>query len=229
MKRIVSILILAYPILVFADKNYFKDDTSIEGEIIDYKGNYITFKVGNINDIHFGNRKYIIKEIDIQTFIFDMDYVYMATDSKGEIIAQRRGQDELIIGTNEELYQYKAKADAKVDFNSGLKWVGISTAAFIGGLYVGDDNSLDKGWLMGSAVAFAAPIYIIHKIPVDNSRLYTLSTKNEKHPNAYRTAYEKEIRKQRLKSVSLGTGYSTVALGVIAAVAVVSIMAMFAH
>ena len=51
----------------------------------------------------------------------------------------------------------------------------------------------------------------------------------EKHRNAYRTAYEKEIRKQRLKSVSLGTGYSTVALGVIAAVAVVTIMAMFAH
>ena len=48
MKRIVSILILAYPILVFADKIYFKDDTSIEGEIIDYKGNYITFQVGNI-------------------------------------------------------------------------------------------------------------------------------------------------------------------------------------
>ena len=225
MKRIVSILILAYPILVFADKIYFKDDTSIKGEIIDYKGDYITFKVGNINDIHFGNRKYIIKEIDIQTFIFDMDYVYMATDSKGEIIAQRRGQDELIIGTNEEQYQYKAKADAKVDFNSGLKWLGISTAAFIGGLYVG----LDKGWLMGGAVAFIAPIVAVYATPVDNSRLYNLSTKNEKHRNAYRTAYEKEIRKQRLKSALLGTGYSTVALGVIAAVAVVTIMAMFAH
>jgi len=209
MKRIVSILILAYPILVFADKIYFKDDTSIEGEIIDYKGNYITFKVGNINDIHFGNRKYIIKEIDIQTFIFDMDYVYMATDSKGEIIAQRRGQDELIIGTNEEQYQYKAKADAKVDFNSGLKWSGISTAAFIGGLYVGDDNLLDKGWLMGGAVAFIAPIAAVYLTPVD-MRLANLSTKNEKHRNAYRTAYEKEIRKQRLKSALLGTGYSTV-------------------
>ena len=224
MKRIVFILILAYPILVFADKIYFKDDTSIEGEIIDYKGDYITFKVGNINDIHFGNRKYIIKEIDIQTFIFDMDYVYMATDSKGEIIAQRRGQDELIIGTNEEQYQYKAKADAIEDFDSGLKWLGISTAAFIGGLYVG----LDKGWLMGGAVAFIAPIAAVYLTPVD-MRLANLSTKNEKHRNAYRTAYEKEIRKQRLKSALLGTGYSTVALGVIAAVAVVTIMAMFAH
>ena len=129
----------------------------------------------------------------------------------------------------ESIVQKLAKADAKEDFNSGLKWAGISTAAFIGGLYVGDDNSLDKGWLMGSAVAFAAPIYIIHKIPVDNSRLNNLLTKNEKHRSIYRTAYEKEIRKQRLKSVSLGTGYSTVALGVIAAVAVVTIMAMFAH
>ena len=213
MKRIVSILILAYPILVFADKIYFKDDTSIEGEIIDYKGNYITFKVGNINDIHFGNRKYIIKEIDIQTFIFDMDYVYMATDSKGEIIAQRRGQDELIIGTNEEQYQYKAKADAIEDFDSGLKWLGISTAAFIGGLYVGEDNLLDKGWLMGGAVAFIAPIAAVYLTPVD-MRLGNLSTKNEKHQNAYRTAYEKEIRKQRLKSALLGTGYSTVGCGV---------------
>jgi hypothetical protein len=213
MKRIVSILILAYPILVFADKIYFKDDTSIEGEIIDYKGNYITFKVGNINDIHFGNRKYIIKEIDIQTFIFDMDYVYMATDSKGEIIAQRRGQDELIIGTNEEQYQYKAKADAIEDFDSGLKWLGISTAAFIGGLYVGEDNLLDKGWLMGGAVAFIAPIAAVYLTPVD-MRLGNLSTKNEKHRNAYRTAYEKEIRKQRLKSALLGTGYSTVGCGV---------------
>ena len=144
------------------------------------------------------------------------------------------GQDDSIIGSNDVQYQEQAKADAMEDFDSRLKWLGISTAAFIGGLYVGlymdkDDNLQDKGWLMPIAVAFAAPIYIIDKIPVDNSRLYTLSTKNEKHRNAYRTAYEKEIRKQRLKSVSLGTGYSTVALGVIAAVAVVTIMAMFAH
>ena len=229
MKRIVSILILAYPILVFADKIYFKDDTSIEGEIIDYKGNYITFKVGNINDIHFGNRKYIIKEIDIQTFIFDMDYVYMAIDSKGEIIAQRRGQDELIIGTNEEQYQYKAKADAIEDFDSGLKWLGISTAAFIGGLYVGEDNLLDKGWLMGGAVAFIAPIAAVYLTPVD-MRLGNLSTKNEKHQNAYRTAYEKEIRKQRLKSALLGTGSSTGAVVACAAVAVVAFaMGWFPH
>ena len=125
----------------------------------------------------------------------------------------------------ESIVQKLAKADAKEDFNSGLKWLGISTAAFIGGLYVG----LDKGWLMGGAVAFIAPIYIIHKIPVDNSRLYTLSTKNEKYRNAYRTAYEKEIRKQRLKSALLVTGYSTGAVGAYAAVAVVTIMAMFAH
>ena len=228
MKRIVSIFLLTYPILLFADKIYFKDDTSIEGDIIDYKENYITFKLDNINDVQYPKGS-VIKMIDSQTIQFSMEYVYMATDSDGEIIAMRTGQDETTIGTNEIQYQEKAKADAKEDFNSGLKWSGISTAAFIGGLYVGDDNSLDKGWLMGSAVAFAAPIYIIHKIPVDNSRLYTLSTKNEKHRNAYRTAYEKEIRKQRLKSVSLGTGYSTVALGVIAAVAVVTIMAMFAH
>tara|TARA_B100001750_G_C15115321_1_gene402231 strand:- start:285 stop:476 length:192 start_codon:yes stop_codon:yes gene_type:complete len=62
MKRIISIILLAYPILLFAEKIYFKDDTSIEGEIIDYKGNYIIFEVSNINDIHFGYKKYIIKD-----------------------------------------------------------------------------------------------------------------------------------------------------------------------
>ena len=36
--------------------------------------------------------------------------------------------------------------------------------------------------------------------------------------NTYRTAYGKEIRKQRLKYTLLGTGCSTVALGVYAAV-----------
>ena len=138
------------------------------------------------------------------------------------------GQDDSIIGSNDVQYQEQAKADAMEDFDSRLKWLGISTAAFIGGLYVGDDNLLDKGWLMGGAVAFIAPIAAVYLTPVD-MRLANLSTKNEKHRNAYRTAYEKEIRKQRLKSALLGTGYSTVALGVIAAVAVVTIMAMFAH
>ena len=115
----------------------------------------------------------------------------------------------------ESIVQKLAKADAKEDFNSGLKWSGISTAAaFIGGLYLFPNN----GFFIGSTVAFAAPIYIIDKIPVDNSRLNTLYTKNEKHRNAYRIAYEKEIRKQRLKYTLLGTGCSTVALGVYAAV-----------
>ena len=140
------------------------------------------------------------------------------------------GQDDSIIGSNDVQYQEQAKADAMEDFDSRLKWLGISTAAFIGGLYVGDDNSLDKGWLMGGAVAFIAPIAAVYLTPVDNSRLYNLSTKNEKHRNAYRTAYEKEIRKQRLKSALLGTGYSTGAVGAYAAVAVVAFaMGWFPH
>ena len=115
----------------------------------------------------------------------------------------------------ESIVQKLAKADAKEDFNSGLKWSGISTAAaFIGGLYLFPNN----GFFIGSTVAFAAPIYIIDKIPVDNSRLNTLYTKNEKHRNAYRIAYEKEIRKQRLKYSLLGTGCCTVSLGVSVAV-----------
>ena len=36
----------------------------------------------------------------------------------------------------ESIVQKLAKADAKEDFNSGLKWSGISIAAFIGGFYV---------------------------------------------------------------------------------------------
>ena len=117
----------------------------------------------------------------------------------------------------ESIVQKLAKADAKEDFNSGLKWLGISSAAFIGGLYVVVTDVLTSneeiGNLMGGTIAFAAPIYIIHKIPVDNSRLNNLLTKNEKHRNAYRTAYEKETRKQRLKYSLLATGSSTVAIG----------------
>ena len=117
----------------------------------------------------------------------------------------------------ESIVQKLAKADAKEDFNSGLNWAGISTAAFIGGFYVVVRNILTSdeeiGNLMGGTVAIATPIYIIHKIPVDNSRLNNLLTKNEKHRNAYRTAYEKETRKQRLKYSLLATGSSTVAIG----------------
>ena len=108
MKRIISLLLLTYPILVFADKIYFKDDTSIEGKIIDYKGNYITFKVDNINDVQYPKGS-VIEMIDSQTIQFSMEYVYMATDSDGEIIAMRTGQDETIIGTNEIQYQEKQK------------------------------------------------------------------------------------------------------------------------
>ena len=118
----------------------------------------------------------------------------------------------------ESIVQKLAKADAKEDFNSGLKWSALSMAAFIGGLFVVVTDVLTSneeiGNLMGGTIAFAAPIYIIDKIPVDNSRLNTLYTKNEKHRNAYRTAYEKETRKQRLKSVLSATGLCTVSLGV---------------
>ena len=225
MMRAVSIFLLCtYPILVFADTLYFKDDTRLEGEIIDYKENYIIFRVDNTNEVRYPE-EYAIKVIDSQTIQFNMDYIYMATDSDGEIVAMRTGQDDSIIGSNDVQYQEQAKADAMEDFDSRLKWSGISTAAFIGGLYF----LWTEGFLIGSTVAFAAPIYIIHLTPVDNSRLNNLRTKNEKHRNAYRTAYEKETRKQRLKYSLLGTGSSTVAVVAYAAVAVVTIMAMFAN
>ena len=133
----------------------------------------------------------------------------------------------------ESIVQKLAKADAKEDFNSGLKWSALSMAAFIGVLFVVVTDVLTSneeiGNLMGGTIAIAAPIYIIHKIPVDNSRLNNLLTKNEKHRNAYRTAYEKETRKQRLKYSLLATGSCTVALGVYAAVAFVTLMGIIAH
>ena len=130
------------------------------------------------------------------------------------------------LGLEESIIQKVAKADAMEDFDSRLKWSGISTAAFIGGLYF----LWTEGFLIGSTVAFAAPIYIIHSTPVDNSRLNNLRTKNEKHRIAYRTVYEKETRKQRLKYSLLGTGSSTVAVSAYAAVAVVAFaMRWFPH
>ena len=104
--------------------------------------------------------------------------------------------------------QKLAIADAKEDFNSGLKWSALSMVALIGELYL-------KGmW----PLTFAAPIYLIQITPVDNSRLYTLYTKNKKHRMVYRKAYEKEIRKQRLKYSILGP---PVGCGVLVAVLVI--------
>jgi len=115
--------------------------------------------------------------------------------------------------------QKLAIADAKEDFNSGLKWSALSMVALSGGRYL-------KGmW----PLTFAAPIYLIQTTPVDNSRLYTLYTKNKKHRMVYRTAYEKEIRKQRLKYSLLGTGCSTVALGVFAVAAYYFLPYMLPH
>ena len=108
----------------------------------------------------------------------------------------------------ESIIQELAKADAKEDFNSGLKWSALSMVALIGELYL-------KGmW----PLTFAAPIYLIQITPVDNSRLYTLYTKNKKHRMVYRTAYEKEIRKLRLKYSILGP---PVGCGVLVAVLVI--------
>ena len=177
MKMVVSIfLILSFPILVFADMLYFKDDTSLEGEIV----------------------------------------------------AMRISQDESIIGTNEAQYQYKAKADAKEDFNSGIKWSEISILAFSAGLYVYHPLGWDNG-PMGSAVAFAAPIAAVYLTPVDDIRLDNLSTKNEKHRNPYRSAYERETKKQRLKFSLIGTGCTTAGFGVYAVLNLLAIITLMGH
>ena len=238
MKRVISIFfILSFPTLVFADMLYFKDDTSIEGEIIDYKGDYIIFKVDNINDMHSGNRKYVIKEIDIQTIMFDMNYVYMATDTNGEIVAMRIGQDESIIGTNELQYQEKAMADALEDFNTGLKWSGGSILAFAAGLFFIEkydyekilDTEINKGFLIGSTVAFIGPIAASYLLPADDFRLDNLSTKNENHRNAYHSTYEREIRKKRLKYSLIGTSCATTCFGIYAVLNVLAIIGLMGH
>ena len=61
---------------------------------------------------------------------------------------------------------------------------------------------------------------------MDNFRLNNLSTKNEKHRNAYRTLYKRETRKQRLKYSLLGTGYSTEVTGALAALGYYALLHM---
>jgi len=116
-----------------------------------------------------------------------------------------------------------ATADAKEDFNTKLIWSGASIAAFAGGFYVGDDNLLDQGWLMGGAVALIGPPAASYLIPVNipRHRFYELSTKSEEYQIVYRTAYNSVTRNQRLKYSLLGTGGSIVALGVYAALGLI--------
>ena len=91
MKRLVStLLLIAYPTLVFADTIYFKNGQTIEGELIDYKKN-ITFRIpdpkfdiswtfpasGMVLQHSKTPKGSIIKHVDNQTFVFRKKHVFM--------------------------------------------------------------------------------------------------------------------------------------------------------
>ncbi len=117
-----------------------------------------------------------------------------------------------------------AKASAKEDFNTGLIWSEVSIIAFFSGLYVYKkmENSL-----LASVIGILGPPATSYLIPVNipGHRFHELQTKNEEYQIVYRTAYEGVIRNQRLKYTIIGTGCSTVAFGVTAAVVFLLLMA----
>ena len=124
-----------------------------------------------------------------------------------------------------------AKENAKEDFiYTGLIWKGVSIVAFISGLYIYKVDEYNNGPL-ASLIGFLGPPVISYLKPVNipGHRFNELQTKNEEYQNVYRTAYEGVIRNQRLKYTIIGTGCSTVAFGVTAAVAFASIVMLLAH
>ena len=84
---------------------------------------------------------------------------------------------------------------------------------------------------MGSAVAFMGPMAASYLMPVNipGHRFYKLTTKSEEYQIEYRSVYERVTRMQRLKYSLSGTGYSTVVLGVTAAIALVGFIGLMGH
>ena len=111
-----------------------------------------------------------------------------------------------------------AKESAKEDFNTGLIWSSVSIVSFFSGIYVGDDNLMDKGWLIGGAIALIGPptASYLKPVKIPAHRFVELQTKSDEYQIVYRTAYNSVTRNQRLKYSLLGTGGSILALGVYA-------------
>ena len=70
MKRIISILLLTYPILVFADTLQFKDGRELEGSIIIIGKDYIVFKVSDPNFVINSYENSVKEVLDNQTIVF---------------------------------------------------------------------------------------------------------------------------------------------------------------
>ena len=83
MKRIISILLLTYPILVFADTLQFKDGRELEGSIIFIGKDYIVFKVSDPNFVINPNENSVKQVIDNQTIVFKLDYISIPEDFWG--------------------------------------------------------------------------------------------------------------------------------------------------
>ena len=121
-----------------------------------------------------------------------------------------------------------ARESAKEDFNTGLIWSSVSIVSFFSGIYVGDDNLMDKGWLIGGAIALIGPptASYLKPVKIPAHRFLELEIKNEEYQNAYRTAYDGVIRNERLKYSLIGTGFSTVVFGGVAALSFVAIFSV---
>jgi len=83
MKRIISILLLTYPILVFADTLQFKDGRELEGSIIIIGKDYIVFKVSDPNFVINSYNDSVKKVLDNQTIVFKLDYISIPEDFWG--------------------------------------------------------------------------------------------------------------------------------------------------
>ena len=83
MKRIISILFLTYPILVFADTLQFKDGRELEGSIIFIGKDYIVFKVSDPNFVINSNENSVKEVLDNQTIVFKLDYISIPEDFWG--------------------------------------------------------------------------------------------------------------------------------------------------
>ena len=82
--------------------------------------------------------------------------------------------------------------------------------------------------LLASEIGILGPPVISYLKPVNipGHRFNELQTKNEEYQNAYRTAYDGVIRNERLKYSLIGTGFSTVVFGGVAALSFVAIFSV---
>ena len=110
MKRIISILLLTYPILVFADTLQFKNGIELEGSIIIIGKDYLVFKVSEPNFVINSFLRNSVKEVlDNQTIVFKLDYISIPEDFWGMQPSELRTQNE---DESDEDFQTRVEEDA---------------------------------------------------------------------------------------------------------------------